>query len=70
MPFWPVVVPPIANVCVAASWSAMKNDGFAGVVIFELVIVACAAGVATKPPATSALPSAAVTNAILVTPTS
>jgi hypothetical protein len=48
----------------------MKNDGFAGVVIFELVIVACAAGVATKPPATSALPSAAVTNAILVTPTS
>jgi hypothetical protein len=48
----------------------MKKDGFAGAVIFELVIVASAPGVATKPPATSAPTSAAVTSPILVTPTS
>jgi hypothetical protein len=31
----PVVVPAIANVCVPASSSATKNDGFEGVVICD-----------------------------------
>src|SRR5438477_2154769 len=65
----PVVVPEIANVCVAASSSATKNDGSEGVVMCDPVIAALAAGATTRPPRTSA-PRRAAPAALLILVTS
>ena len=55
----PEVVPEIASVFVDALLVTMKNEGSAGTLTWDTVIAARVAGVATKPPQTSAAASTA-----------